>query len=150
MKRRKKLWIACVALAAVVVLCAFALLYQPVPYRFLEGALLEPYEQFWTPPKVWIRPGETVVSYRLTGTVEDTVEKAQDELTPAEGWDLNVTNLHAQFSLWHESDRTQLTFFLLDRYPEDRYPMADGPYCVVTVVRPASLIDQLLSRLHLR
>ncbi len=112
--------------------------------------MVEPYEQFWTPPKVWVQPGETAMSYRLSGTVEDTVEKAEDELTPAKGWHLYDYGWHNPPYLEHESERTQLMFFLLDRYPEDSYPMEGGPYCVVTVVRPASLVDELRSLLHLR
>jgi hypothetical protein len=80
-KRRKKLWIACVALAGVVALCALALLYRPVPYRFLEGSR-------YVKSEYWVDGGDeaTYSFYRLHGTVDSVFERASAELSPQNGW----------------------------------------------------------------
>jgi len=77
MRRRKKLWIVCAALAVVVALCAFTLLYRPVPYRFLEGSRYV---------KTVIFSDMASRRYIVRGTVNSVTARALEELTPQDGW----------------------------------------------------------------
>jgi hypothetical protein len=85
-KRRKKLWIVCAALAVVVALCAFALLYRTVPYKFLEGSKLD---------KIVLAEGDlsdgtwgawTIRVYISNKPADIVLAAARKELDPADGW----------------------------------------------------------------
>ena len=93
MKRRKKLWIACAALAVVVGLCAFALLYRQRPYRFLDGAELN--RVGISRYGLWYPPGRSphdyaCYEYKMTGTVQSVAAEAQSDLDPYDGWVWNL------------------------------------------------------------
>ena len=80
MKRRKKLWIACAAVAVVVASCAVALFYRPVPHQFMVGAH---WEETQIPSMM---PGTAFRTYTLHGEYDSVVDQAKAELRAEDGW----------------------------------------------------------------
>ena len=83
MKRRKKLWIICAALA-VVGLCTVALMTRPRQFAFLRGATVESVDiesSAHGPPGVWV-----ITGYQRDCTITEFIEGAREELKLDEGW----------------------------------------------------------------
>ncbi len=143
MKRRKKLWIACVALVAVAALCAFALFYRPVPYRFLEGARVDAISSH--PVE---RPGKptidfTYYEYGRTRTVESVMVEAHQELATDEGWHWEDV---PQYTKQVDNPRAD-ELILFDDLSGEYW---GRPYARVFVIRPTTLLDRALEWIHNR
>ncbi|MEX2244837.1 MAG: hypothetical protein WD716_13450 [Fimbriimonadaceae bacterium] len=83
MKRRKKLWIACAALA-VVVACTLALVTRSRQFEFLRGATVDSVDVSTNshgPEGVW-----GITEYQLDCTITEFNERARKELTSDKGW----------------------------------------------------------------
>jgi hypothetical protein len=137
-KQRKKLWIACAALVVVVALCAAALLYQPVPYRFLEGS------QYLGNEIVGYAGTErTHHAYRVHGTFDSVVESARLELTPKEGWSVHV------YPKAVELKKARKIVAILDDTPGRLTGQGSSPDVRETVhvgvSEPTTLLDRVLS-----
>ncbi len=145
MKRSKKIWIVCAALAVVVVLCAFALLYRPVPYRFLEGSRYVKTE--------YARQADidfAVRSYRVRGTVDSVAKRAQLELTPQDGW--RLPRRYPDGSVQFGNGDIGVNITTKEIYVEPEFePMAEVPGTVyVTIDEEATFIDRVLVWIHNR
>ncbi len=87
MKRRKKIWIACAALAVVVVLSAFALHYRPVPYEFLRDAIpvsagSNIVERSWGPVRYL-----SIQRFLIDDSLASVADRSMNELTTEDGWE---------------------------------------------------------------
>ncbi len=147
MKRRKRLWIACAALAVVVVLCAFALAYRPAPYEFLRDARptnIAVYKFYPNLPAGTTRTVDYVsCTYALDGTVEAVVKAARQELPASDGWRWGsgtqnnyAANRAPEFAL----------VAIEPLYPEN--PKA--PRVCVRTAFPATPMDRIMAWLHNR
>lgn len=143
-RRRKKVWIACTVLAVVWVLYAFALLYRPIPYRFLEGTR-EAKREVVDGPK----GDATLLSFKVRGTMDALVAKAQEELNPEDGWSLRrvgTSEVHIE-----NGDRAVIIDALGGIWATEngRIPLERGTVHV-TVVEMATPLDRVREWLHHR
>ena len=145
MKRRKKLWIACAALAVVVALCTFALLYRPAPpYRFLDGAVLDRFEVRTVPPYAvpagprLLPKRVTFSAYKVTGTVESVTKAAAKELPAMDGWVWVSSNLAE-----HPGQRGWITFVTANDATGD-----EAAHVWVKIQRDTTFLDQLFVWSH--
>ena len=134
MKRRKKLWIACAALAVVVALCAGALLYRPVPYRFLEGSRYEKTDV----DMHRLRVG-TYRAYRVNGTMSSVTARAKSELAPQDGWEVYYVDHQVTFK--QGDNWVLLTSGLATA--QEWFPDEPGTVSVVVIVEKPTFIGRL-------
>ena len=83
MKRRKKIWIACAALA-VVAACTLAFMTRARQFEFLRGATVDSVDistNSHGPEGVWV-----ITEYQLDCTITEFNERARKELTSEKGW----------------------------------------------------------------
>lgn len=135
------------ALAVVVALCSFALLYRPVPYRFLEGSHYEKTEivnLFWLGAK-----DAASQEYRVQGPLDAVVEVAIAELRPADGWQHDRRSNYLYISSSKQEDLLTLTCLS----PQERQvggSPARSDTVWVYIVRPATPIDRFLAWIQSR
>lgn len=134
MKKRKWLWIACAAVAAVLAVCWIVLAYNPVPFRFLSDAKISPNN-----PLVYVnaRPSSVVfTAYRAEGPIDALIEKARKELASDPDW-VWATDDFGE-SCFNATEMESLLFFV------DPEGMAsDPPQVSVIHSRPATFLDRL-------
>jgi hypothetical protein len=143
MKRRKKLWIACAALAVVVALCAFALTYTPVPYDFLDGATVERVERASGPSMTGPTKGDTLYEYQVEGTLEEVLAIARNELTSEKGWTWH--DLGNGSHLAHHPSHEVSNYFY-----ETAARRNGQEYVRIQVFKPTSWLDGFAEWLHNR
>jgi hypothetical protein len=131
MKRRKGLWIACAAIAAVT-LGALAATHRPVPYEFLRGAALAR----GASSRLGQDYANTRRAYIASGTLESVVAKAKAELTPEKGWEWNAPRAQDPFICENAATETWIAF-----YHSDEVPLAGPRRPAVIVVRPTRFGD---------
>jgi len=149
MKRRKKLWIACAALAVVVALCAFALLYRPKPYDFLNGARLvkvsnEVYYANLSSTTVLAPPktAHTTYRYELEEDFDSATAAARMELTKEGNWEWSAPD---GLNMASAINRVRLESVAI--YETGR---AGQPRVHVTVSKRTSTLDRVVGWLHNR
>ncbi len=136
MKRRKKLWIACAALAVVIVLCVLSLTNKPPPHLFLRTAKFEGSDS----SRITLSTGEKQLyefrEYKVEGTLGDVLADAQKELTAGKGW-----------TWWVESDQA---YGWVDKSghgvtikPEPGRSFDGKPFMIVTTQQPATQAERL-------
>ncbi len=153
MKRRKKLWIACAALGVVVALCAFALLYRPVPYKFLDGASLVGVSNKSTylslssttalaPPMKEL----TTYRYAFEGSFESVTAIARKELTAQDHWRWSGGDDGLMLATaWNGVEERSVAI-----YDSGKTPGTENPRVHVTVTKPTSPLDRVLAWMHNR
>ncbi len=147
-KRRKKIWIACAALAVVVALCAFALFYRSSPYQFLRGATLVSIDVASEPFSIPRPPDRTYFKYRLRGAFAGVVAAAREELAPKDGWEEWTQD---EYSLLTHDDRGEVIVATKGAWgsKKDRFAYEPGTIQVL-VVRPTTTLDRVLAWMHNR
>jgi hypothetical protein len=141
MKRRKKLWIAFAALTVVVMLCAAALFYRPVPYRFLHE----------TRPDYIRTAGHSVIPtsareytayiYRVEGSVEAIAAEAHKELTDEAGW---AWSRQFGYEVGWQPRREESVVIQTDT----ELSASGGPCVTVIIEHPTALLDRFRQWLH--
>lgn len=140
MKRFKKVWIVCAALAVVVALCAFALLNRPVPYRFLEGSH---YEKTEIVPILLEEHDVAMREYRVQGSLDAVAERAIAELRPADGWQHERARNYVHITNSNQEDLLTLTCLSPQERQDGGLP-ARSDTVWVYIVRPATPMDRFL------
>ncbi len=149
MKRRKKLWIACVAVVVVALVCAFALIYR-MPYRFLNGARIEEVTigcgsmQLMARDYPLMNRDYTTTRYTVPKPYEVMIDEAEEELEVA-GWESPRGGLNMDPSYWHP-ERNEL----LRIRPVSVNTELAAPYTTVIIERPTTLTDRILIWIHIR
>ena len=151
MKRRKKLWIASAALAVVVALCALALLYRQVPYRFLEGTTfvsVRPFtgvlQSYWSSP---LRSASdyTIYEYRTERSADDVFDTAYRELKGRAEWQYLITIGGGSYECWNDRSNEMISIDYINNDIEGR-----KPFVRIKEIHPTTTIDRVLNWLHNR
>jgi hypothetical protein len=148
MKRRKKLWIACAALAVVLALCAYALIYRPKPYDFLSGARLDGVRVGRTYARMAsttaLAPSKeerTTYKYALDESFESVTDAARRELREPDGWMWSDVEEGLMLALaWNSVTEESVAIYKTGGEGRQR--------AHVTVIRPTTLFDRTLAWLY--
>ena len=147
MKRRKKLWIAYGVLA----LCAFALLYRPVRYRFLEGTtLVSVRSHVGSVRTYWSGPGRpasdlTVHEYRTARSAFDVFDTAYKELKPNGDWEHVITIGGGSYECINNRTDEMIAIDYIDYDLKGK-----EPFVRIQEIHPTTAIDRVLVWLYNR
>jgi hypothetical protein len=132
-KRRKKLWIACAALAVVVTLCALALCYRPGEYEFLRDSKMVQ-ARTWFASSTMPLTRRVTYCYRMDGPYEEVLTAAKRDLIVEERWgSIDVGEQGAVFVL--KADERSVVIFK---------PQPGFERVQVTVTSDATLFDRMI------